>query len=122
MATINESVLLAIESEVGEALEKKGFRQVKRQHQAAYMGNFYAVYETESGEGIARLIWDGRQEQLTMRIYRKRSWSTKLVKAMLGGSDDEKLVGETFIPGHELHTLGEEEIIQRCLAPLNGMR
>jgi hypothetical protein len=120
MATISEDLLLTLERNVEEELGRRGYKQVKRQHQVQYMGHFYAVYESD--DGVARLIWDGRKELLSLRIYQKRKWSMKLVKALIGRNDDEKLVGETVIPGRELHTLSEEQITERCLQIISGSR
>ncbi|RUS45816.1 hypothetical protein [Cohnella sp. AR92] len=119
MTLVSENLLFSIERQVEEHLSRHGYRQVKRQYQVQFMGNLYSVYESQ--EGVVRLIWDGRQDRLTLRVYRKRPWSMKLVKALMGRNDDEKLAGETVIPGHELHTLKEEQIVERCLQKIDSL-
>ena len=119
MSTSETSVFLAA---VREKLERhligEGYQRSRHQEQLEDYGRFYSVFEKP--ERLIRFIWDGREGTLTFRIYSRRNWGMKLMRALAGGTaGDEKLLREVLVRRHEIATLTEEELKLRLLQALN---
>lgn len=119
MSTSETSVFLAaVREELERHLTSEGYQRSKHQQQLEDYGHFYSVFEKP--ERIIRFIWDGREGTLTFRIYSRRNWGMKLMRALVGGTaGDERLLKEVLVRRHEIATLTEEEMKQKLLEALN---
>ncbi|WP_027092407.1 hypothetical protein [Cohnella thermotolerans] len=119
METATEAFLASIYEEVEKVLFTQGYRRTKHQRRSDDFGYLYSVFET--AERVVRFIWDGREGSLIFRIYNRRKWGQKLVKALIGGTpNDEKLWKECIVGRDELATLGERELTDKLLQTLRG--
>lgn len=111
--------LSAVHREIEQQLLLQGYRRSKHQHQPEGFGRLYSVYETQ--DHIVRFIWDGREGGLTFRIYSRRNWGMKLMKALIGGTaGDEKLLREAIVHRNEVAVLSEEQLTNRLMQTLNN--
>lgn len=115
----NETGALAsrLHTEVERLLLARGYEKTRHREDPGDWGSLYTVYEKP--EWLVRLIWDGREGGLTLRIYRRRNWGGKLVRALIGGTaGDEKLVKEAVVGRVELAERSERELTDRLLEAL----
>ncbi|CAM4048129.1 hypothetical protein COLU111180_20765 [Cohnella lubricantis] len=111
--------LTAVHREVEQQLIQQGYQRTKYRHSLEGFGNLYSVYESQ--DRVVRFIWDGLEGGLTFRIYGRRNWGMKLMKALIGGTaGDERLLREVIVQRNEVATLSEDELQRKLAEALNS--
>ncbi|MGG1313628.1 MULTISPECIES: hypothetical protein [Cohnella] len=110
---MTEQLFEQILKEIDTSLAPQGFQKTKQHHQPQLFDTRYAVFEAPGH--LVRVIWDGKQRMLILRIYAKRKWIMKLAKVLIGQNDTEKLIKEFTIPRDEMMALSDEQVIGKCV-------
>ncbi|MBN2984488.1 MULTISPECIES: hypothetical protein [Cohnella] len=110
---MTEPLFELILQEIGSELAPQGFQKTKQQHQPQLSDTRYAVFD--GTDKLVRVIWDGRQRTLAVRVYAKRKFLSKLAKVLIGQNDTEKLVNETTIRYAEMSSMTDEQIVRQCV-------